>query len=143
MAPPPLGQIGRALRREAGGHEEPVLALVPAGRRLVHVVPCELVEQEQRRQPRELVECRTERLNVMQHPARNDCVERAGIVELLELDPAVERTVGRLGVDRQHVVAGVRERRSDAAVAAAADLEHALTRRGQVRECEVREIQAR
>ena len=93
------------------------------------MVPRELVEDQEGRELRKLVERRPERVDVVQNPSCDDGVERARIVELLERDAPVERTWGRLGIDGENVVARLGKRRRDAALAAAADLEDALGRR--------------
>ena len=98
--------------------------------RLVHVVPRELVEDEERRERRELVERRRQRIDVMQDPAGDDCIERAGIVQLLQRDLPIERTLRRTWIDREHVVAGGGQRRRDTALVATADLEHPTGRLG-------------
>jgi signal transduction histidine kinase len=109
VAAAPFREIRRSFGLVARGAERPVLALVPLDRRLIHVVPRELVEHQQWRERSELVERRRERMDVMQDAPRDDCIERARIVELVERDPAIERSLWRLRVDRQHVVARTRE----------------------------------
>jgi signal transduction histidine kinase len=109
-----------------------MLALVPLDRRRVHVIPGELIEDEQRREPSKLVERRAERIDVVQDAACDRRVERAGLVELLECDAAIERPLRRLRVDCEHVVACSGQLRRDATLVAAADLEHAGGRRGKL-----------
>ena len=65
-----------------------------------------------------------ERIDVMEDAAGDDCIERPGIVELLQGDLPVEGTLGRTWIDREHVVAGGGQRRRDTALVATADLEH-------------------
>ena len=126
----PLGQVTRALGLLPRGDEHAVLRLIPVDGGLVHVVPRELVEDQQRCEPREPVECGAERVDVMQNTARNNCVERSGLVEVFERDLPVERALGSLGIDRQHVVTLRRERRRNAALVTTADLEHPSRRLG-------------
>jgi hypothetical protein len=61
----------------------------------------------------------------MENAAGDDRVEGNRIVELLERDTAVERTVRSIGVDRQDVVACGRERGSYASLCSTSHLEHA------------------
>ena len=123
MVRAPLREIGRPLGCAPCRDEHLVLRLVPVDRGLVHMVPGELVEDEQRREPRELVERRSQRIDVMEDTPGYNCVERPWIVELLQRDLPVERAFRSMRIDRQHVVAGGRQRRSDAALAATTDLE--------------------
>jgi hypothetical protein len=51
MTGAPLAQVRRALGLAPGRREDTVLRLVPLNGRVVHVVPRELVQDEQRRQP--------------------------------------------------------------------------------------------
>src|SRR5690349_3703142 len=119
MAPTPLREVRRALRLAAGRGEGPMMALVPVHRRRVHVVPRELVDDEQRRERNELVESGLERMDVVQDTSRDDGVEGPWIVELLERHAPVDRAVGRGRVDREHVVAGACQRGCDTAFASA------------------------
>ena len=66
----------------------------------------------------------------MQDTAPDDGVERSGVVEVFQCDLPVERALGSFRIDRQHVVTLRRKRRRDAALVAAADLEHAPRRLG-------------
>src|SRR6266576_3772152 len=116
MARAPLGKVGRALRLAAGRSEDAVLRLVPLHGRIVHVVPRELVEDEHRRQPSQLVERRAEGLDVMQDPAGDNPIERTVVVELFERDTAIPGPWRRGGIDRQYVVPGSRELGCDAAL---------------------------
>jgi len=129
VARAPLGEVRRSFRFATRGNEQPVLRLVPVHGRLVHVVPRELVEDEQRSETGELVERRVERLDVMEDAAGDDGLERTGIIKLLECDPAVEGSLGCIGIDREHLIAGSRERGGGAALVAAANLEHPHRRR--------------
>lgn len=130
MARPPVGEIRRSLRLPSGSREHAVLGLVPLDRRRVHVVPRELVQYEQRRQVRELVERGAEQLDVMENATRHDRVEPTLVVELLERDASVQRPLRRLWIDREHVISGLGEGRSHAALAPAPDLEHTGGRLG-------------
>jgi hypothetical protein len=94
------------------------------------MVPRELVEDEERSKPRKLVERRTQRIDVMQDPPGDHCIERPGIVQLLEGDLPIEGTFRRTWIDREHVVAGSGQRRRDTALIATADLEHPTGRPG-------------
>ena len=69
-------------------------------------------------------------MDVMQDAARDDRIERTGIVQLLQSDLPVERSLRGVWIDREHVVTRGCERWGNTALAAAADLEHALRRRG-------------
>jgi hypothetical protein len=123
MACAPLRQIRGSLGRAPCRDEHAVLRLVPIDRGLVHVVPRELVEDENRREASELVERRSQRIDVMQNATGDDCIERPGVVQLLQGDLPVEGTLRGVWIDRDHVIAGGCEHRSDPALAAAADLE--------------------
>ncbi len=59
----------------------------------------------------------------MQDATGDDCIERPGIVQLLQRDLPVERSLRGMWIDREHVITGGRQRRSDPAFTAAADLE--------------------
>jgi signal transduction histidine kinase len=124
MARAPVGKVGRALRLTAGRSQYTVLRLVPLHGRIVHVVPRELVQDEQRRQPPQLVERRPERMDVMQDPAGDDRIEGAVVVQLFQRDAAVQRARRRVGIDGEDVVAFPREVGGDAALTPAAHLEH-------------------
>ena len=119
----PLGQVGRPFWPTPGGSEDSMLALVPADCRLIHVVPGELVQDQQRREHGELVERRSQRMDVVEHTARNDSAERAGVVQLLQRDLPVERPFGRVRIDREDVVARRGKLWGDSSLAATADLE--------------------
>jgi len=62
----PLPQVARAQRLAAGRGEEPMLRLVPCARRLVDPLGRELVDEQERREPRQLVEAGAERIDMMQ-----------------------------------------------------------------------------
>jgi signal transduction histidine kinase len=128
----PLREVGRPLRLAAGGDQHTMLALVPVARRLVHVVPCELVQDDQRREPPELVQGRAERVHVVKDAAGDDRIERPVVVESLERHAPVHGAFRCFRIDRQDVVAGPGERGSHAPLAPATDLEHARGRLGQV-----------
>jgi hypothetical protein len=64
-------------------------------------------------------------MDVVQDTAGDDRVEGAGILERLERDALVRRTLRRFGVDREDVVAGRREFTCDAALVPATNFEHA------------------
>jgi hypothetical protein len=69
-------------------------------------------------------------MNVMEDTSGNHSSERARIVQLVQSGLPVERPLRGLRVDREHVVTRGCERWGNTALAAAADLEHALRRRG-------------
>ena len=117
--------------------------LVPVDRRFVHVIPGELVDDDERCERCELVEGGAERVDVVQHPPCGRSVEAVRIIELLERDTAIVRTCRSIGIDREHVVARSRELRGDPSLRAAADLENARGRRRKVGEDEVGEVHAR
>ena len=98
------------------------------------MIPGELVEDQQRGEPPQLVERRAERLDVVQHPPGDDRVERPRLVQLLERDPPVERSLGRLGIDGEDVVAGRGKLARDTALVATAHLQHPRRRRRQLTE---------
>jgi len=130
MARMPLSQRGRALRRASCRDEHPVLGLVPVDRGLVHVVPRELVEEQEQSEPRKLVKRGSQRIDVMQDAAGDDCIERPGIIQFLQGDLPVEGTLRRMWIDREHVVTSGGQRRCDTAFMATADLEHPTGRLG-------------
>ena len=130
VARAPLGQVRRPLGCLARGDEQAVVRLVPVDRGFVHVIPGELVEDQQRCERRELVECRVERVDVVEDTPPDDGIERSGVVEVFQCDLAVERTLGSFGIDRQYVVTLRGQLRRNAAVVTAADLEHASRRLG-------------
>jgi signal transduction histidine kinase len=132
MARTPLAEVRWPLGLSPGGNEQPTLRLVPVGRHFVHVVPGELVQDEERREDHELVESRSQRIHVVQDSAGNDRIEGPGVVELLERDAPVELPLRSLGIDGEHVVTGGSEVRSDTALVAAADFEHTPRRERQV-----------
>ena len=136
---PPLGEVGRARRLAARGGQRPVLPFVPVPRRFVDPLPRELVEEEQRGQPRHLVQRLTERLDVVEDALGNDGVEPGRLLELLQRDLPEPLALRRLLVDRDRVVAGIDQGRRDAAGAPAADLQHARGRRRKVLQQEVGE----
>ena len=68
---------------------------------------------------------------MVEHAPGDDRVPPTGL-ELLEARPDEPVSVGRVGVDAEHLVAERGERRHDAARAPTADLEDARRRRGQV-----------
>ena len=102
---PPLVEARRCVRLAARGNELLMERLVPDLGRGVDVIPGELIDDQQRRESRQLVECRTEGIDVVEDAAGDDRVERAGVGELLERDPPIGRTVGCPRVNRQDVVA--------------------------------------
>ena len=104
MARAPVGQIRRPLRLAPRRRQDAVLALVPVHGRLVHVVPRELVEQEQRRQPGQLVEGRPKRMDVMQDSSGDDGIEGHGLIQLLQSHAAVRRAGGSVRIDGEDVV---------------------------------------
>ena len=97
-------------------------ALVPLDRRLVHVVPGELVDQEERRERDELVERRVERVDMVEDPSRNRGVERLRFLELLERRAPIRRLGRCVGIDREHVVARRHERPGDPSLGPAPNL---------------------
>jgi hypothetical protein len=90
------------------------------------------VEDEQRRKADELVERRPERVHVMKDATRHGGGEWPRVVELFERDLPIRLTDWCARIDCEHVVAGLEQRRRDAALVAAADLEHARGRRRQL-----------
>src|SRR5207245_215394 len=120
----------------------PMLRLVPVARRPVHLLPGELLEDQERREPRKLVEGRLERVDVMEDTLADDCVERTA-VELLERDCVEARARRRAWIDANRVVTGLDERGRDPTVRPAPELEHARRRRRQLREYERREVHDR
>ena len=70
-------------------------------------------------------------MQVVDHPSGDDRVELA--VDLPEVALPVARAGRRERIDAERVVARGHERRHDAALVAAADLEHPRRSRGQVR----------
>jgi hypothetical protein len=130
MPESPLVEIAGPVRLHAGRAKQSMLPLVPVLRRIVDPVPRELVHENERCELREPVEALAERTNVMEHPAGDCRVELA--VELLELDPTETRALGRLRIDADRVVAGAGKQLDEAALAAAADLEHASRGRRQM-----------
>ena len=68
---------------------------------------------------------------MVERAARDDGVERARLVELLERNATEDESLGRLGIDRGDDVAGGREQPSQVALAAA-DLDHTRRRRREV-----------
>ena len=139
MATAPRAEIGRPGRARAGGGEHPVLPLVPVACARIDAIRGELVDDEQRRESRELRDSVVERIDVMKHAPGDDCVERF-VVDVLEARAEEARRVGRVRVDTEHVVARGRERRDEAALLAATDLEHACRRRRQLLQHERREV---
>src|SRR5919204_5852019 len=134
MARAPLRQARRAFRLTPGGAQDAVVALVPVDGRLVHVIPRELVKDQQWGQPPQLVERRPEWLDVVQHAPGHDGVEWPRLLELLERHPPVERPLRRFRVDGQHLVAGGVELAGDAAFVATPHLQHARRRGRQLSE---------
>jgi signal transduction histidine kinase len=128
----PFGEIRRPLRLLTGCGEDPVLGLVPLHRRGVHVVPGELVEQEERCKPRELVQRRAERMDVVEHAAGDNCVERPRVIELLERDLPIQLASGRIGVDRKDFVAGRCKCGRDSSFPATTNLEYPRGRRREL-----------
>ena len=90
----------------------------------------ELVDDEQRREARELRDPVVERIDVMEHAAGDDRVVLA--VDLLEGELAERRPLRRVRIDAEHVVARGGERGDEPALASAADLEHSPWRRRQL-----------
>jgi hypothetical protein len=126
----PVIEVRRTLGLGTGNTEHPVLPLVPVLRRLVDPVPRELFENENGREPRELLERGLERVDVMKDALGDGEIEQGGIVERLQGDLPEDRPFRRIRVDREHVVAFRRERKRELATAAA-DLEEAGGRRKQ------------
>src|SRR6266540_4211330 len=88
----------------------------------------------------ELVERRSQRMDVVEHATRDDRIEGARIVKLFQRDLPVQRPFGRVWIDRQDVVAHHRKPWGDSSLVATADLEDPTWRLGQLRECESREV---
>jgi hypothetical protein len=135
----PRCQAGRPCRVAAGGDELAVPALVPGGCGLVDVVPRKLVDDEQRRERRELVKRRGERIHVVEDSTGDDSVELSYVVELLESDPAIERPFRRMRIDPEDVETRVREIWNDATLVSAPDLQHAQRWKPELREHELSE----
>ena len=74
-----------------------------------------------------LVERDAEVVEVVERHARNDRVEGPGLGEGLDRRPSEDVALGRLGIDRDDVVAGSRQRIRERALAAT-DLEYAARR---------------
>src|SRR5205823_694880 len=129
-------------RLPAGGGERTVLRLVPVAGRLVHLLPRELVEDQDRSESCERVERRTERLDVVQHTLSDDRVE-VPLAELLEPHAVEASACGRTRIDTDGVVPRRGERGRDPTLRPAADLEHVRRRRRQLREYECREVHHR
>ena len=72
-----------------GGDECAPLLPVPVDCGVIDALAGEVVDDQERREAGQLVEPRAERLDVVEHAARDHRVERAGVVELLERDAAV------------------------------------------------------
>src|SRR5436305_5456561 len=91
-------------RRGPGGictrcPQQPMLALVPVLRIRIDLVARELVDDEERRERREEVQPLAERLDVMEHASRDDCIPFP--LELLELLLHEPLAVGRVGIDAE------------------------------------------
>src|SRR5205085_11671871 len=84
----PLVDARRSVGVVPGRDEQPVLALVPLLRRPVDPLRRELVDDEERGEPGERVERVPERVHVVEDANRDDRVEWARLVELLERDAA-------------------------------------------------------
>ena len=126
----PLAEIRWPGRVGARRCEHSMLALVPVARVGVEAGPRELVDEEQRREARELRDPVVERVDVVEDAAGHDGVE--GTVDVLEADLPERRPVRRVRIDAEHVVARGGERGDEAAVAAAAHLQHSPWRRRQL-----------
>ena len=124
MADAPLRETRWAFRLPSRGDEHSVLGLVPVDRGLVHVVPRELVEDEKRCETSELVERRSQWIDVMEDAAGDDCVERPGIVQFLQSDLPVKGTLRSMWIDRERVITGGRQCRCNTTLVTTADLEH-------------------
>jgi signal transduction histidine kinase len=133
MTRPPLGEVPGPLRLVAGSDEDAMLGLIPVGGCFVHVVPRELVQDQHRSEPDELVERPSERVHVVQNAAGDDGVERAVLVELLERHAPVQRSLGGVGIDGEDVVACVSESGCDTALFPAANLKHPSGRSEKLR----------
>jgi signal transduction histidine kinase len=96
------------------------------------VIPGELVEHKERCEPRELVQGRPERMDVVENATGDGCVERPRLMKVLERAPSIQLAVGRIGVDSKDVVADRCERGRDAPFRATADLEHPRGRRWEL-----------
>ena len=114
----PLEAVEIVVLRSPLGRVQVVLL----GRLLVEQVPAELVQDQHalgREQPAQLVEDGVEIVDMVQREARDDRVERAGLVQLLDRRPPEDRPVRSLRVHRDHVVARHVQRESQLAAAAA------------------------
>ena len=133
MLAPPLRR--RSRRLVPGREQRSALALVPVGRRLVELLPAELVEHERSavEDPGDMREVEVEVLaHVVERAARDDGVEARSVLELLELDPPEDRAVRRARVDRRDLVPGRLERERELTLSTP-DLEHSRRRRRQMR----------
>ena len=122
----------------SGGLEGELLAQVPVGGVSVHALPSKFDQDHASARPQKACMRSTaasrswmwwsERLATTR-------IERSGFVELLQGRPAEERTVRSLGIDRDHVVPRLGERKSELP-GTAPDLEHASRRGRKLREHE-------
>jgi hypothetical protein len=136
----PARQVGRAFGLAARSGQLAVPAFVPIDRRLIQVIPGELVEDEQGRQRGELVEGRREWVDVVEDTLGDDRIERTWVVELLERDLAVERAFRRVRIDGENVVARLGQGRGDATVGSASNLQRPCARARELGQHELSEL---
>src|SRR5438067_212173 len=138
----PTREIRPSDRLAPGGDQHSMLPLVPVARRVIHPIPRELVEDQDWRHPRDLVQRGTEWIDMVEDPLRDDGVE-CSLVQLLQRDGLEGFPGGWVVIDAERVVAGVSQRGCDPTFRAAAHLEHARRWRREMRECERGEIHCR
>ncbi len=120
----------------AGRRERALLPVEPVERRLVQLLPGELVQEQQparAEQGGDPVERGVEIVRAMERLRANHDVVARRLVELLEREPAELLAVWRRGIDPEHVVPCDRERGGQLA-RTAAELEHARRWLGQMLE---------
>ncbi len=144
---PPLEEALFEAGIELGPHHpvavQACVLLLPLGRHRLKPVPCELVDdQRATQQTDKLVERDAEVVEVVERHARDNRVEGLRLGEGLDRRPPEDVAVGRLGIDRDDVVAGSRQRIRERALAAT-DLEYAARRGRKLREYEVDELRHR
>ena len=140
MPPAPFVERGRTARACACRGQLGVPPLVPRLRGRVDRLPGELVDDQPRGERREEIHGGVERIHVVEHAPGDGRVERSERRrQLLERRPAEALARRCVRVDADDVVARVREQLDHAALAAAADLEHARRRGREPGEDEVAE----
>ena len=133
--------IAEGVRGATARKDDAALRLVPLGCAVVEPVPRELVEHEQRRKARQLVERSPEVVDVVERSPGESSVEPIVVVEVLERDPPEDRALGRYGINRDDVVTAPVEREREL-TGATADVEDAGRRVGELRQDEICELDA-